>query len=142
MLFLFLRTSLADSVRGIERNDVIFLGVLQHRGNSFKVLLHGAFFYRAISTRPLAQLLAHFLQRQRADFGKRNPADEWTDNFQITLIPGQRSGFEVRFLPVQPCLGVTVKVRLVAFFYAILELLLDALRLSHNVLLDTALGYG
>ena len=139
MLFLFLRTSLADSVRRIERNDVIFLGVLQHRGNSFKVLLHGAFFYRAISARTLAQLLAHFLQRQRADFGKRNPADEWTDNFQITLIPSQRSGFEVRFLPVQPCLGVTVKVRLVAFLNAVFELFLDALGLGHNVLLNPTL---
>lgn len=45
MLFLFLRTSLAGAVRGVERNNVVFLGILQHRGNGFKILLHGAFFY-------------------------------------------------------------------------------------------------
>ena len=127
-------------MRRVERNNVIFLGIFQHRGNGFQIFQNSCFL-DAVSTASgtLAQLLAHLLQRQRADFGKRNPADERIGNFQISLVSGQRSGFEVRFLPVQPCLGVTVKVRLVAFFYAILELFLKALGLGHNVLLNPTL---
>ena len=103
MLFLFLHTSLADTVRGIERNNVIFLGVLQHRGNGFKILLYSTFLdWVSVSARTLAQLLAHFLQRQRADFGKRNAADERIDNFQISLVSGQRGGLEIRLLTFQP----------------------------------------
>ena len=141
MLFLFLRKFLADTVRRVERNNVIFLVVLQHRGNGFKILLYSTFLdLVSVSARTLAQLLAHFLQHQRADFGKRNAADDWIDNFQIAAIPSQRSGFEIWFLPVQPCLGVAVKVSLVTFLNAVFEFFLNALGLSHNILLNPTLG--
>ena len=61
---------------------------------------------------------------------------------RLRLYPASVVALKYGFCRFSHALGVTVKVRLVAFFYAILELLLDALRLSHNVLLDTALGYG
>ena len=62
MLHFLLKMLLADTVRRIKRNNVIFLGILQYRGNCLKVLLHRGFL-DAISTTPrtLAQFLAHFL---------------------------------------------------------------------------------
>ena len=62
MLHLLLKMLLADTVRRIERNDVIFLGILQHRGNRFQIFLHSSFL-DAVSTTSgaLAQFLAHFL---------------------------------------------------------------------------------
>ena len=62
MLHLLLKMLLADTVRRIEWNDVIFLGILQYRGNCFQIFLHSSFL-DAVSTTSgaLAQFLAHFL---------------------------------------------------------------------------------
>ena len=62
MLHLFLEMSFSDTVRRIERNDVVFLGIFQYRGNCFQIFLHSSFL-DAVSTTPraLAQFLAHFL---------------------------------------------------------------------------------
>ena len=62
MLHLLFKMLLANAVRRIKRNNVIFLGILQHRRNRFEVFLHRCFL-DAISTTAgaLAQFLAHFL---------------------------------------------------------------------------------
>ena len=62
MLHLLLKMLLADTVRRIEWNDVIFLGILQHRRNRFEVLLHRGFL-DAVSTPAgsLTEFFAHFL---------------------------------------------------------------------------------
>ena len=62
MLHLFLKMLFPNAVRRIKRNNVIFLGILQHRGNRFQIFLHSSFL-DGISTTPraLAQFLAHFL---------------------------------------------------------------------------------
>lgn len=62
MLHLLLKMLFPNAVRRIKRNNVIFLGILQYRGNRLKVLLHRGFL-DAVSTTPrtLAQFLAHFL---------------------------------------------------------------------------------
>ena len=66
VLHFFLDMLLADTVRRVKRNDVIFLGIFQHRGNCFKVLLYRGFL-DAISATPraLAQFFTHFFQRHR-----------------------------------------------------------------------------
>lgn len=61
-------------------------------------------------------------------------------NFQISLVSGQRSGLEIRLLSFQPRLCITVKVRLVAFLDAVLELFLKAFGLGHNILLNPTFG--
>ena len=62
MLRLLFKMLFPNAVRRVKRNDVIFLGILQYRGNRLKVLLHRGFL-DAVSTTPrtLAQFLAHFL---------------------------------------------------------------------------------
>jgi len=62
MLHLLLKMFLADTVRRIKRNNVIFLSIFQYRGNRFQIFLHSSFL-DAIFTTPgaLAQFLAHFL---------------------------------------------------------------------------------
>ena len=77
-----------------------------------------------------------------ADFCKRNPANERVNNTQISFVPGVCRGLKERFLPFEPSLGVLLKMGLVVFFNAILELFLDALGLRHNILLDAALWHG
>ena len=62
MLHLLFKMLLANAVRRIEWNDVIFLGIFQYRRNRFEVFLHRCFL-DAVSTTSgaLAQFLAHFL---------------------------------------------------------------------------------
>ena len=62
MLHLLFKMLFPNAVRRIERNDVIFLGIFQHRRNRFEVFLHRCFF-DAVSapSGALAQFLAHFL---------------------------------------------------------------------------------
>ena len=143
MLHLLFKMLFPNTVRRIERNDVIFLGIFQHRGNRFEVFLHRCFL-DAISTTPraLAQFLAHFFQRHGQQFCKRNTANQRVNNIQIAFVPCVGGSLKERLLPLQPVFGVLFKVGLVAFFYAILELLLDALGLRHDILLDATLWHG
>ena len=143
MLRLLLKMLLADTVRRIERNDVIFLGILQHRGNCFEVFLHSSFL-DAISTTPwaLAQFLAHFFKRHGQQFCKRNTANQRVNNVKVSLIACVGSSFEKRFLPFEPIFRVLIKVGLLAFLDTILELFLDAFRFSHDILLDATLWHG
>ena len=143
MLHLLLKMLLADTVRRIKRNNVIFLGIFQHRGNCFEVLLYRCFL-DAISTTPraLAQFLAHFFKRHREEFCKRNTANQRVDNIQIAFVPCISGSLKERFLPLEPVLGVLFKMGLVTFFNAILELLLDALGFGHDILLNAALWHG
>ena len=64
------------------------------------------------------------------------------NNVKVSLIACVGSSFEKRFLPFEPIFGVLIKVGLVAFLDTILELLLDALGLRHDILLDAALWHG
>ena len=123
-------------------NNVIFLGILQHRGNRFQIFLHSSFL-DAVSTTSgaLAQFLAHFFKRHGQQLCKRDASNQWVDNTQISFVPGVCRSLKERFLPFEPIFGVLFKVGLVAFFYAILELFLDALSLCHDILLDTTLRY-
>ena len=63
------------------------------------------------------------------------------NNIQIAFVPCIGGSFEKRFLPLEPVLGILFKVGLIAFFYAILELFLDAFRFSHDILLNAALWH-
>ena len=79
---------LADTVRWVERNDVVFLSILQHRGNCFEVLLHRSFLDAfSAPSGALAQFLAHFFKRHREEFCKRNTANQRVDNIQIAFVP-------------------------------------------------------
>ena len=142
MLHLFLDMLLADTVRWVERNDVVFLSILQHRGNCFEVLLHRSFLDAfSAPSGALAQFLAHFFKRHREEFCKRNTANQRVDNIQIAFVPCISGSLKERFLPLEPVLGVLFKMGLVTFFNAILELLLDALGFGHDILLDATLRY-
>ena len=142
MLHLLFKMLFPNAVSRIERNNVIFLGILQYRGNCFEVLLHRSFLDAfSAPSRALAQFLAHFFKRHREEFCKRNTANQRVDNIQIAFVPCISGSLKERFLPLEPVLGVLFKMGLVTFFNAILELLLDALGFGHDILLDATLRY-
>ena len=143
MLFLFLHTFLADTVRRVERNDVIFLGIFQHRRNRLQIFLHSRFL-DAVSAPAgsLTEFFAHFFQPHGQQFCKRNTANQRVNNIQIAFVPCVGGSLKERLLPLQPVFCVLFKVGLVAFLDTILELFLDAFRFSHDILLNAALWHG
>ena len=66
MLHLLFKMLLPYTVRWIKRDDVILLGILQYRGNGFKVFLHRSLLdaFPAPSG-SLTEFFTHFFQRHR-----------------------------------------------------------------------------
>ena len=143
MLHLLFKMLFPNAVCRIKRNDVIFLGIFQHRRNRLQIFLHSRFLDAfPAPAGSLTEFFAHFFQRHGQQFCKRNTANQRVNNIQIAFVPRVGGSFEKRFLPLEPVFGVLFKVGLVAFFYAILELLLDALGLRHDILLNAAFWHG
>ena len=143
MLHLLFKMLFPSAVRRIKRNNVIFLGILQHRGNRFQIFLHSSFLDAIFTTpRTLAQFFAHFFQRHGQQFCKWDTANQRVNNVEISLIPCVGGSLKERLLPLQPVFCVLFKVGLVAFLDTILELFFDALGLRHDILLNAALWHG
>jgi len=101
MLHLLFKMLFPNAVRRIKRNNVIFLGIFQHRRNRFEVFLHRCFL-DAVSTtsRAFAQFLAHFFKRHGQQFCKRNTANQWVNNIQIAFVPCVGGSLKERLLPL------------------------------------------
>ena len=139
--FLFAGERIAEVRRTTKETDIYIS--LNLDGSGKCDISTGIGFLDAISTTPraLAQFLAHFFKRHGQQFCKRNTANQRVNNIQIAFVSCVGGSLKERFLPLEPVFRVLFKVSLVAFFYAILELLLDALRFSHDILLNAALWH-